>query len=78
MRALKLPVIGLGLMLSGCSTPTAAINPQAACESWQTIWPSRRDVLTDGTAEQVAGNNAARKAWCGTDSTPQRVASNTR
>ena len=49
---------------------------EAACEAWQPVWISKRDVLTDGTAEQIAGNNAAREAWCGRPEAPkQRVAS---
>lgn len=35
------------------------------CEQWQPILPSRKDVLTDDTAKQIAGNNAANQTWCG-------------
>ncbi len=44
------------------------------CEQWQPIMPSRKDVLTDETARQIAGNNAANQTWCKT-APPQKVAS---
>jgi len=72
MPRLALLVLALSLTLAGCSKNTFAING-ANCESWATIYPSRRDVLTDDTAKQIVGNNAARKSWCGSDS-PKREA----
>jgi hypothetical protein len=42
------------------------------CRTWEMIRPSRKDVLTQGTAEQIAGNNAAREQWC---TPPPRFAS---
>jgi hypothetical protein len=40
-------------------------NAAQICEQWQPILPSRKDVLTDDTAKQIAGNNAANQTWCG-------------
>tara|TARA_R110000868_G_scaffold340674_1_gene601355 strand:- start:2482 stop:2613 length:132 start_codon:yes stop_codon:yes gene_type:complete len=41
------------------------------CNSIGTIKPSRKDVLTPGTKEQIVGTNAAIETWC----VPQKVAS---
>lgn len=60
------------LTLTGCSKDITGTAEQM-CQSWQTIRPSRKDVLTQGTKEQIAGNNAANEAWC-QGSTPQKVA----
>jgi len=35
------------------------------CKSWLPISVSRRDVLTERTAKEIAGNNAAAEVWCG-------------
>lgn len=36
------------------------------CRSWQPIRPSRKlDTLSEETARQIAGNNAAQSTWCG-------------
>jgi hypothetical protein len=35
------------------------------CKTWEPIYPSKSDKLTDGTARQIAGNNAANEIWCG-------------
>jgi len=51
------------------------------CRSWLPISVSRKDVLTEGTARQIAGNNAASEVWCGqrpiAKESPARVASST-
>ena len=66
-RLLKAALISLaGCVTSGCAdwkqiTGTAA----QVCNTWKPILPSRSDKLTEGTARQVAGNNAANEAWCG-------------
>ena len=44
------------------------------CRGWEPIWLSRKDVVTQGTKEQIAGNNAAREAWCGTPQKPAQIA----
>lgn len=79
MRRRSALLIVLGLILSGCSTNTTAIDPRLICDSWKPIYPSRRDVLTDGTAEQIAGNNAANESICGKrPPPPRRIAANAR
>ena len=35
------------------------------CASLLPIYPSRADVLTPGTAVQIASGNAANEQWCG-------------
>lgn len=60
----------LGLLLlalgpvSGCAEIHAEIA--ASCASWERITISKDDVLTDGTASQIKGNNVARDAVCKT------------
>lgn len=45
------------------------------CQSVQVIKPSRKDVLTQGTKEQIAGTNAAIETWCPSQGgTSQKVA----
>ena len=45
----------LGLMLAGCVTTGAAIPN--TCAGWRAIHPSREDVLTRGTKEQIIAHN---------------------
>lgn len=63
-----LAVLPLLSLTSGCSSISATEAPtgtaQQICRTWETIRPSRKDVLTPGTAEQIVGNNAAREQWC--------------
>jgi len=61
-----LPLLSL---TSACSSISATEAPptgaaEHVCRSWQIIRPSRKDVLTPGTTEQIVGNNAARETWC--------------
>ena len=71
MRRLKRPAALLLLsMTSACSSITATEPPQITgtaeqiCRTWETIRPSRKDVLTDETAKMIVGNNVAREQWC--------------
>lgn len=51
------------VLLPGCaSTTVATVEP--ACRSIRTVTVSKDDALTDGTARQIEGNNAARAALC--------------
>lgn len=43
------------------------------CRQWQPLFPSRKDKLTDGTAAQIAGNNAANQQWCGKREVPKEA-----
>ncbi|UOF81814.1 hypothetical protein [Caudoviricetes sp.] len=69
MTSLRLLVsVSLLTTLQACSTSSigtdTSIDPRV-CESWQTIRPSRKgDKLSPETAQQIAGNNVAREAWC--------------
>lgn len=61
-----LPLLSL---TSGCSSisatdPAPVGTSEQVCRTWQTIRPSRKDVLTPPTTEQIVGNNAARETWC--------------
>ena len=71
MRARLMLALAPSLMLAGCSGHIPAIDA-AACEAWQPVWISRKDMLTEGTAKQIAGNNASREAWCGRPSKPPK------
>lgn len=50
-------------LLTGCaSTIVATVEP--VCRSIRTVTVSKADALTDGTARQIEGNNAARRELC--------------
>ena len=66
LSASLLTACGSGSVISG----TAA----QICEQWQPIYPSRKDVLTDDTAKQIAGNNAANQTWCKTKPPATKIA----
>jgi hypothetical protein len=53
----------LSLALTACSQNITGTSEQM-CRSWETIRPSRHDVMSKGTVEQIVGNNAARQVWC--------------
>jgi hypothetical protein len=57
------------------------VTKEALCRSWLPISVSKKDVLTDRTAKEIAGNNAAAAVWCGErpiakEAAPAKVASN--
>ena len=58
LSALPMTACGSGSAIKGTAVQI--------CEQWQPILPSRKDVLSDGTAAQIAGNNAANQTWCKT------------
>ena len=66
----------LSLSLMTACAPTSEIRGTAVqiCGTWHPIMPSKKDVLTDGTASQIAGNNAANEKWCGTKPPHARIA----
>lgn len=49
---------------SGCAQTMAGGTAQHVCRTWQIVTISKNDKLTDQTARELAGNNAARQAWC--------------
>lgn len=71
MRRPALLALALSPMLTGCSQSIAGTADQM-CRSWLPVWISKADVLTPDTKEQVAGNNAAREAWCGRPPKPTK------
>lgn len=56
-------VLALPALLSGCSPGFAVIATEELCRSWRHQSVSKSDVLTQGTAEGIEGNNDARPAW---------------
>jgi hypothetical protein len=48
-----LMIVVLALLLSSCATGNKAVN----CAGWRSIHPSREDVLTRGTKEQILAHN---------------------
>lgn len=69
MRKLKLLVAMLSASLTTACANTTATEGTAVqiCKQWTAIYPSRKDQLTDDTARQIAGNNAANEQWCGSE-----------
>lgn len=63
-RPLSIALAGLGL-LSGCAKtlPPAPIAVADLCRSWRHQTISKDDRITDATASQIEGNNAARVPW---------------
>lgn len=67
-------------LLKACesTSETRAGTIEQVCRQWLPISISKKDILTQRTAEEIAGGNAANKAWCGdrpvSKDTPSRVA----
>jgi hypothetical protein len=74
MRRLKLLAAALSLTLIGCSKDIIATSA-GVCRAIEPIRPSRKDVLTQGTKEQIAGTNAVILSSCGKGPEAQRVSS---
>lgn len=66
LSALPMTACGSGYEIKGVAAQI--------CEQWQPILPSRKDQLTDETARQIAGNNAANQTWCGTKPPAVKIA----
>ena len=56
-------VLGAATASAGCAQ-TVAGTAAHVCDTWQPVTISKQDKLTDETARGIAGNNAARQAWC--------------
>jgi hypothetical protein len=50
-------------LTSGCATKPVVVD--TACASFKPILPSRRDVLTRGTIDQILAHNETWEARCG-------------
>lgn len=69
------------MLLTACESTSEirAGTVGQVCKQWLPISVSKKDSLTQQTAQEIAGNNAAAKAWCGDrpvqkQETPSRVA----
>jgi len=65
---MKIKLVTTAALLSTTLGACASMQPVVVdkgqmCESWKEISRSKKDRLTKITAEQIAGNNASRKAW---------------
>ena len=49
--------------ISGCATKTIVVD--SACTAFEPIYPSRRDVLTRGTIDQILTHNMTWESRCG-------------
>lgn len=57
-----LMLLGMAASLLGCATKPLVID--TACTSFKTIWPSRQDILTPGTKDQIIAHNETWVAHC--------------
>jgi hypothetical protein len=55
MKTLRvvLTISSMAISITGCATENRALN----CAGWRSIHPSREDVLTRGTKEQILAHN---------------------
>lgn len=61
---MRLFIIGcICLTLGGCAKEVTG-TAEIICGDWKGISISKHDKLTDQTAGEIAGNNAARAVWC--------------
>lgn len=60
-------MLSLVPLLAGCSLGRATTKPTVVvdCGPWHAIYPSKDDVLTDGTAKQIKGHDETGKRICG-------------
>jgi hypothetical protein len=80
-RQAKLVALLSVLPLTACESTSEikAGTVKQVCNQWLPISISKKDSLTQQTAAEIAGGNAANKAWCGDrpivkELTPSRVA----
>lgn len=74
-KLVPLAVTLSALLMTACGSGSAIKGTAVQiCEQWQPILPSRKDVLTDDTARQIAGNNAANQTWCKTQPPAIKIA----
>lgn len=55
-------LLAMGLSIASCSPGTAI---DTACVAFAPIYPSRHDVLTDGTARQILTHDRTGATLCG-------------
>lgn len=68
MRMAMIAVLALG----GCATvPVATVAP--VCGAVSTVFISKEDILTEGTATQIEANNLARAKLCGKSRPPKLI-----
>lgn len=61
-------ILAISLLLAGCATEVQYVTRtvDTGCLWTKTIYISKADVLTDGTAGQILSHNETREARCGT------------
>lgn len=64
MRRPKLLASVLSLTLIGCSNDIT-VTSAGICQSLEPIQPSRKDILTQKTKEDIVGTNAVIETSCG-------------
>ena len=65
MKLSKLALLACSLgLLCGCA-PTIVATAKPTCRAVETVLISKDDTLTEGTAQQIEGNNLARERLCG-------------
>lgn len=65
-------MLTLPLLLASCATTVGPATKPDFCAGWSAIYPSRTDVLTDGTAKQILAHDChGVAAGCWKDPTPK-------
>lgn len=54
--------IAAGTATSGCTTPMV-VTADELCQDWRAMTVSKKDVLTQETAEQIEASNGSRVNW---------------
>lgn len=55
--------LGSLVLLSGCTSGFAVIATDELCRDWRAMTVSKKDVLTQETAEQIEASNGSRVNW---------------
>lgn len=63
----------LAIACAGCAAPQVRTVTDY-CTPWRPIYPSQRDVLTDGTAKQILQHDETGATLCGWKPTPNAKA----
>lgn len=58
------------VLLPGCAKNFVA-TARPHCKAVTTVWISKDDTLTEGTAQQIEANNLARDRLCGRSKKPK-------
>lgn len=69
LRAIS--IMSLALAGAGCATPQTRVVTDY-CTPWRPIYPSRTDVLTDGTAKAILAHDHTGAKLCGWKPNPTK------